>query len=49
MHILNRPMVKEALVLALSGVISVMICGRVYAATPTDAEPAAPEIGRAHV
>jgi hypothetical protein len=44
MHILNRPMVKEALVLALSGVISVMICGRVYAATPTDAEPAAPAV-----
>ena len=42
MHILNRPMVKEALVLLVSGVISVMICSRVYAASPSDAERAAP-------
>ncbi|MEI6200402.1 MAG: hypothetical protein WCP68_00450 [Enhydrobacter sp.] len=41
MNILNRPMVKEALVLVLSGVISAMVCGRVYAATPTDAEQTA--------
>lgn len=41
MHILNRPMVKEALVLLVSGAISVMICSRVYAA---DAEQAAPAV-----
>jgi hypothetical protein len=41
MNILNRPMVKEALVLALSGVLSALVCGRVYAAAPTDAEQAA--------
>ncbi len=41
MNILNRPIVKEALVLVLSGVISAMVCGRVYAATPTDAEQTA--------
>ena len=41
MNILNRPMVKEVLVLALSGVISAMVCGRIYAAAPTDAEQAA--------
>ena len=44
MNILNRPMVKEVLVLALSGVISAMVCGRIYAAAPTDAEQAAPAV-----
>lgn len=41
MNILNRPMVKEALVLALSSMISVLICGRVYAA-PMETEQAPP-------
>jgi hypothetical protein len=40
MQILNRPMVKEALVLVVSGVIATMICSRVYAAPLPDAEPA---------
>ena len=39
--ILYRPMVKEALVLITSGVVATMICSRVYAATPSDAEQAA--------
>lgn len=41
MNILNRPMVKEALVLALSGMLSAMACARVYAAAPADGDQAA--------
>jgi hypothetical protein len=44
MQILNRPMVKEVLVLVVSGVIATMICSRVYAAPLPDAEPAAPAV-----
>ena len=44
MQILNRPMVKEALVLVISGVIATMICSRVYAAPLPDAEQAAPAV-----
>lgn len=47
MQILNRPMVKEALVLVVSGVIATMICSRVYAAPLPDAEQAAPAIASA--
>ncbi len=32
MTILYRPMVKEVLVLVVSGVIAMLICSRVYAA-----------------
>ena len=44
MQILNRPMVKEALVLVVSGVVATMICSRVYAAPLPDAEQAAPAV-----
>jgi hypothetical protein len=47
MQILNRPMVKEALVLVISGVIATMICSRVYAAPLPDAEQAAPAVASA--
>lgn len=42
MHILNRPMVKEALVLIVSGAIAAMVCGKVYAASSPEAGQAAP-------
>jgi predicted alpha/beta hydrolase len=41
MHILNRPMVKEALVLIVAGVTAAMVCSKVYAASPPEAEQAA--------
>jgi hypothetical protein len=44
MHILNRPMVKEALVLIVSGVIATIVCSKVYAAAPPAAEQAAPAV-----
>ena len=44
MQILNRPLVKEALVLIVSGVVATMICSRVYAAPLPDAEQAAPAV-----
>ena len=43
-QILNRPMIKEALVLAVSGVVATMICSRVYAAPLPDTEQAAPAV-----
>ena len=44
LHILNRPMVKEALVLIVAGVTAAMVCGKVYAASPPEAEQAAPVV-----
>ena len=44
MQILNRPLVKEALVLIVSGVVATMICSRVYAAPLPDAEQPAPAV-----
>src|SRR5437868_112292 len=44
MQLLNRPLVKEALILVVSGVIATMICSRVYAAPLSAAEPAAPAV-----
>lgn len=44
MHILNRPMVKEALVLIVAGVTAAMVCSKVYAASPPEAEQAAPVV-----
>ena len=38
MTILYRPMVKEVLILLLSGVIATALCSRVYAAPLSDAE-----------
>jgi hypothetical protein len=41
--ILYRPMVKEALILIISGVVATMLCSRVYAAPASDFErPASP-------
>lgn len=45
MHILNRPMVKEALVLIASGVIATMVCSKVYADPLPQADRAAPLTG----
>jgi hypothetical protein len=36
MHILNRPMVKNALVLIVSGVIAAIVCSKVYGASPPE-------------
>jgi hypothetical protein len=44
MHVLNRPMVKEALVLVVAGVTAAMVCSKVYAASPPEAEQAAPVV-----
>ena len=44
MHILNRPMVKEALVLFIAGVTAAVVCSKVYAASPPEAEQAAPVV-----
>ncbi len=44
MSILNRPMVKEVLVLVTSGVIATLICSCVFAAPLPDAEPTAPAV-----
>ena len=42
LSILYRPMVKEALILVISGVVATMLCSRVYAAPASDAAPAVP-------
>ncbi len=44
MHIFNRPMIKEALVLIVSGAIAAIVCGKVYAASPAETERAAPVV-----
>jgi len=42
LQILSRPMVKEALILVISGVAATMICSRVYAAPASDVDSSAP-------
>jgi hypothetical protein len=44
MHILNHPMVRNALVLIVSGVIAAIVCGKVFAASPPEAGQAAPVV-----
>ena len=44
MHILNRPMAKEALVLMVAGMTAALVCGKVYAASSSEAEQAAPVV-----
>jgi hypothetical protein len=44
MHILSRSMVKEALVLIVAGVTAAMVCSKVCAASPPEAEQAAPVV-----
>jgi hypothetical protein len=42
LSILYRPMVKEALILVISGVAATMICSHVYAAPASDVAQAVP-------
>lgn len=42
LSILYRPMVKEALILVISGIAATMICSHVYAAPAGDVAQAAP-------
>ena len=42
LSILYRPMVKEALILVISGVVATMLCSHVYAAPASDADQSAP-------
>jgi hypothetical protein len=42
LSILYRPMIKEALILVISGVAATMICSHVYAAPASDVAPAVP-------
>jgi hypothetical protein len=41
MRILNRPMIKEVLILVLSGVLATMLCGKVFAAPASETEQTA--------